>query len=513
MSKKRQTISAVFIVKDEEEVLDQCLESVRWADEIVVYDTGSTDRTCEIARKYTDIVIEGYWDDDFGAARNRAMDHATKQWVLVMDADEVFESQGSTLRKHLATGASDAYAVRIVNTGASSVDPTNEFTGTRVFRRESYRYEGRVHEQPVRKDGLSRPAPVLGGIRLRHSGYADQERLSTEKAERNVALARDEVTEADNAGDLAALAVARVDLARSLTLGADETWHDESREVAELAWASADLLPRAAVKGLVQCQVGVAVRRRDYDLARTWVGRWREQSPGNPDVHLTAAQLEAQAGDAKAALAELEQMPTVGSDGLGGLVRRDHAVDLELRLLVNVGRDADAAALVRRTVGAGETCPTPMVVLALLGEDAFSKLLPHLPDKWWRRWALLAVKHADTVAMRVLELMDQYRPDDVTVLVSGARVAPLHGLQRAADWDVKLHRHNLGHLSTLITYAGDERALPDDRAVAAALALSAYHDERALELLQDALDHVPQQREHAVAQAIEVVAPGLVSLD
>ena len=94
-------ISAVLIVKNEEAVLDECLAALHWVDEIVVYDTGSTDATREIAAKYTDCVIEGFWDDDFAGARNRAIEHATGEWILTVDADEVFTGDDQRLRAAL----------------------------------------------------------------------------------------------------------------------------------------------------------------------------------------------------------------------------------------------------------------------------------------------------------------------------------------------------------------------------------------------------------------------------
>ena len=84
-----KTVSAVLIVKNEEDLLARCLESVRGADEIIVCDTGSTDRTIEIAKKYTDKVYTDFtWCDDFAAARNHAKSKATKEWILSIDADE-----------------------------------------------------------------------------------------------------------------------------------------------------------------------------------------------------------------------------------------------------------------------------------------------------------------------------------------------------------------------------------------------------------------------------------------
>lgn len=84
-----KTISVVMIVKNEEALLSRCLESVRDADEIIICDTGSTDGTIEIAKKYTDKVFTDFaWNDSFCDARNHAKSKATKDWILSVDADE-----------------------------------------------------------------------------------------------------------------------------------------------------------------------------------------------------------------------------------------------------------------------------------------------------------------------------------------------------------------------------------------------------------------------------------------
>jgi len=87
--KHQNRLSVCLIVKNEEKFLDQCLKSIRaLADQIIIVDTGSTDRTLEIARCYDAEIHAFAWCDDFAAARNAALEHATGDWVLVLDADE-----------------------------------------------------------------------------------------------------------------------------------------------------------------------------------------------------------------------------------------------------------------------------------------------------------------------------------------------------------------------------------------------------------------------------------------
>ena len=88
------TISLCMIVKNEEKILARCLDSVApLMDEIIVVDTGSTDRTREIAAKYTDKIYEFEWIDDFSAARNFAFSKASMEYIYSADADEVLDQE------------------------------------------------------------------------------------------------------------------------------------------------------------------------------------------------------------------------------------------------------------------------------------------------------------------------------------------------------------------------------------------------------------------------------------
>lgn len=88
------TITACMIVKNEEAILNRCLDSFKdIVDEIVIVDTGSTDRTKEIALQYTDKIYDFEWINDFAAARNYSFSKATMDYIYVADADEVIDEE------------------------------------------------------------------------------------------------------------------------------------------------------------------------------------------------------------------------------------------------------------------------------------------------------------------------------------------------------------------------------------------------------------------------------------
>ncbi|MBI2651849.1 glycosyltransferase [Candidatus Woesearchaeota archaeon] len=83
-----------MIIKNEEKFLEQCLSHAKEiVNEIIIVDTGSIDKTKEIAKKFNAKIFDFKWIDDFSAARNESLRHATKDWILVLDADEVIAKE------------------------------------------------------------------------------------------------------------------------------------------------------------------------------------------------------------------------------------------------------------------------------------------------------------------------------------------------------------------------------------------------------------------------------------
>ena len=84
----RQKMSVVILTRNEENILRRCLDSVKWADEIVIIDDNSTDRTHEIAKEYTNKVVSHPLNEDFVAQRNLGIKYCSGDWILEMDSDE-----------------------------------------------------------------------------------------------------------------------------------------------------------------------------------------------------------------------------------------------------------------------------------------------------------------------------------------------------------------------------------------------------------------------------------------
>jgi len=185
--RNRQTISACMIVKNEEELLPQCLNSIRnWVDEIIVVDTGSTDRTVEIAESFGARVFHQEWTKDFSFHRNYSIDQATGDWIFIIDADEEFvENDLASLRRSLSQDKYRIISINVYNLDQDTGQVTSFLPSVRFFRRDAeFRYDGIVHNQ-LQYD-LDEEILRLG-IRLNHYGY----NLSAEKMQRKMARSRE----------------------------------------------------------------------------------------------------------------------------------------------------------------------------------------------------------------------------------------------------------------------------------------------------------------------------------
>lgn len=145
------TISLCMIVKDEEEVLERCLQSAKdIVDEIIIVDTGSTDQTKEIAAKFTSQIYDFPWIDDFAAARNEAFSKATMQYCMWLDADDVIlpEEKKKILQlKETLSPDTDMVMMKYHTGFDEQGKPTFSYYRERMIRKGAgFSWEGAVHE-------------------------------------------------------------------------------------------------------------------------------------------------------------------------------------------------------------------------------------------------------------------------------------------------------------------------------------------------------------------------------
>ncbi len=205
----RQSLSLCMIVKNEQSYLGPCLNAVKGlADEIIVVDTGSTDRSADLATLYGAHVFTFQWSNDFSAARNFALQKATCDWVLILDADEIISAKDQSLIKDQIVRSSDgseafSFETRNYTNLANGLNwqandgsyPENEAgigwfpsTKVRMFpRSKAIRFHYPVHElvEPaLKKAGISIshcPIPI------HHYGNLNEQRIKR-KAEQYFAL-------------------------------------------------------------------------------------------------------------------------------------------------------------------------------------------------------------------------------------------------------------------------------------------------------------------------------------
>ncbi|HUB88085.1 MAG TPA: glycosyltransferase [Verrucomicrobiae bacterium] len=192
-------LSVCLIVKNEEKFLTQCLSSVKAiAHQIVVVDTGSTDRTVEIAKSFGAEIYPFAWRDDFSAARNAALEHATGDWILMLDADEELPAaEHAHLCDDMKRTDIIAFRLPLVNKGEEA---QGKHFVPRLFRNTpGVYYYSRIHEQVfpslIQCGKAWGMKTAIGTAQLLHHGYAKEVIADRNKVERNLKLLRQAVRE------------------------------------------------------------------------------------------------------------------------------------------------------------------------------------------------------------------------------------------------------------------------------------------------------------------------------
>ncbi|NRD79495.1 glycosyltransferase [Bacillus sp. BRMEA1] len=197
------SISLCMIVKNEEQFLENCLNSVKdVVSEMIIVDTGSEDRTIEIAKKYGATIVETEWKNDFASARNLGIEQARGEWILFLDADEEINKDSiPELKMWAEYQDADAYFLRVYNHFGekgkeASVNPT-----IRMFRnRKEHYFIGPIHEQIAESIQLANPDArfVMTNVCIDHYGYSPSIRSKKNKTARNIKLLEKELEKNPN---------------------------------------------------------------------------------------------------------------------------------------------------------------------------------------------------------------------------------------------------------------------------------------------------------------------------
>lgn len=185
-------ISLCMIVKNEEKNLYKCLNSVKkYVDEIIIVDTGSNDKTKEIAKQFTQSIYDFAWSDDFSKARNFSLEKAKYDWILVLDGDEEIiqfdDIKVKEIIKEYPKYIGRIKRLNIIDRRNKENDAIYTEWVNRFFDKKFFYYQGNIHEQilPLRyEDVKTVNIPII----INHVGYMEEQLKLTDKIERNIGM-------------------------------------------------------------------------------------------------------------------------------------------------------------------------------------------------------------------------------------------------------------------------------------------------------------------------------------
>lgn len=197
--KKKFSLSICMIVKNEEKYIDNCLKSMmplieKGIAEFVIVDTGSTDKTIEICKKYTDNIYYFEWQDDFSVARNYSISKANGEYIFIQDADQCVDKNSINDLVNLFKGKNyrsyNTIYMKLRNYLSESLNEYSDLQFPLIFKNDgNFKYIGAVHNQPV----FSEPIKFTD-IQINHFGYIMDEEKKLAKFNRTATILKKELS-------------------------------------------------------------------------------------------------------------------------------------------------------------------------------------------------------------------------------------------------------------------------------------------------------------------------------
>jgi glycosyltransferase involved in cell wall biosynthesis len=179
-----------MIVRNEEDHIGRCLASLKGhVDDIVVVDTGSTDKTVEICKSYGARIYNHPWEDSFSIARNQAMSYVETEWMIQLDADEEMDEESAPKIRDIVKSAhkskSNLVYLVLENVDPATMKATSVVNTGKIIRMGvGTHYKNRIHNKLVIGDS----EPRLTGLKIRHYGYNLSAEIMEKKRQRTTSL-------------------------------------------------------------------------------------------------------------------------------------------------------------------------------------------------------------------------------------------------------------------------------------------------------------------------------------
>jgi len=471
----RPLLAACMIIKNEADNISRCLTSLNEVvDEVVIYDTGSTDGSVEMARMAGATVIEGHWDDDFARARNEALAHCSSEWILHIDADEEFKGDAQEFRDYLLNMPLTALQLETLN--LSDNEKNNLIhRPCRLFKSDIWHWTGRLHEQVTPRHSGPRPGIGISSCgSLIHHGYKSAAMTAKNKVERNIRIAELDAGAENGRDKMDKL----TNLGRSLSLaGRNEEALTLFNQARDLTTDSPVILRTLHRSG---AQTALALRR-PHD-ALDWANELGKASDIQDNSRYFRGMAYIELGDWDEAVATLEGLQDMSDDD--GIVFPQWTVDVKLAsAYASLERWEEAATTIEPAAieEANDEAIWALVAEAFWrsGRDIrhlFAKTPPKQLNAALAQLSQAPAEAAD-YALEGLWTLVGLRNN---VLALAIRTAPQLAVERALEWSARLRDVDLGEHCPLVAQGFNTELAADRRLVPAAIAYQVFDDPRAL---------------------------------
>jgi glycosyltransferase involved in cell wall biosynthesis len=497
-----------MIMKNEEDELPLVLASAAaLADEIVIYDTGSTDRSVVVARELGATVIEGFWDEDFSRARNEALERCSGDWILWLDADEALHGDAAAFRANLSMQRSfDCYLVPIESLEGRGLAVRSAFHAGRVFRRKSCHWSGPLHEQVVRRDTGEFPAQIVcAELRILHRGYTSLKSQSKDLFQRNLQIAERAL---DDPGVDHSLAL--FDYGRTLV----ETG-DPREAIAPLREAADTTRFVAVRRNALKTIFHVHLVLGEFDKASDVLEEVRRELKRSVGAEVLEVKLLLAKKDYEECLEAIDRIPFADTDEEGFELGRASVAWAKAQALEALGRFGEAAdALLDPLRAHGQLdvgLETLVELLHKAGRGA-SEIVRQARAESMPVLVAMASRIPVADADEVLASFAEAYPERLEPLAAACEVAAALSVPRAMWWSNRLRRAGLGEKCPLLRITHDETLESSFRLLAAAGGYLSFSDQRLVLAARGVLAAMGEKDRAGALEQVRAVSPGLAKL-